>query len=112
MTQPKMLTAHDLAEKAGITPAKLRRILRSKFNRAGKTEVGQKRNEYRFDSTDPLVKEIIAQVKGKPSDKAKDNEKAPTKPQTKTQKPKATKTVKPTDNKEGGEANGDSAANA
>ncbi len=96
MTQPKMLTTHDLAEKAGITPTRLRRILRSKFNRAGKTEVGQKRVEYRFDTSDPLVKQIIAQAKVKPADKAKDTKKnAPAKGQPKSQKPKAVKTEAP-----------------
>jgi len=36
----------------------------------------------------------------------------PVKKQPKTQKPKTTKTGKPTDIKEGGEANGDTAASA
>jgi len=84
MTQPKTLTAHDLAEKAGITPTKLRRLLGNKFNRAGKTEVGQKHIEYRFDPNDPVVKQILTQAKIKPTDKGKDTKKAPAKGQPRT----------------------------
>jgi len=114
MTQPKMLTAHDLAEKAGITPAKLRRLLRSKFNRAGKTEVGEKRVEYRFDPNDPVVKQIIAQVKGEPVDKTKDAKKTtPAKGQPKTQKPKVTKTGENNElAQKGGEGDDNQAANS
>jgi hypothetical protein len=113
MTQPKMLTAQDLAGKAGITPAKLRRLLRNKFNRAGKAEVGQKRMEYRFDPNDPLVKQIVAQVKGKPADKEKDaQKKAPAKGQPKTQKPKATKSEASDKSvQKGGESDDNKAAN-
>jgi hypothetical protein len=113
MTQPKMLIARDLAGKAGITPAKLRRLLTNKFNRAGKTGVGKKRVEYRFDSSDPLVKQIIAQAKGKPADNAKDTkEKAPVKRQLKSQKPKAVKTEELSESvQKGGEGDDNKAAN-
>ena len=48
MTETKMLTTTDLAEKAGLTPTELRKLLRKEFNRAGKTKVEGNRMEYRF----------------------------------------------------------------
>ena len=56
MAETKMLTAKDLADKAGITPAELRKLLRKDFNRVGKTQAEGKRMEYRFASNDPVVK--------------------------------------------------------
>lgn len=67
----ELLTAKDLAEKAGITPLELRKLLRKNFNRAGKTKVEGNRMEYRFDTNDPIVKQIIDRVKSKPDEKPK-----------------------------------------
>ena len=39
MAEVKMLTAKQLAEKAGISPTSLRKLLRNEFNRTGKTKV-------------------------------------------------------------------------
>lgn len=69
MTEVKMLTVKDLAEKAGISPMELRKLLRKEFNRAGKTKVKGNRTEYRFNPNDPTVKQIIDRVKGKPDKK-------------------------------------------
>jgi hypothetical protein len=63
MTEVKMLTAKQLAEKAGVSPADLRKLLRKEFNRAGKTKVEGNRMEYRFASNDPIVKQIIEKAK-------------------------------------------------
>lgn len=63
MAEPKMLTARELAVKAGISPAVLRKLLRQEFNRAGKTTVEGNRSEYRFNPSDPVTKQIIARVK-------------------------------------------------
>ena len=71
MIEIKMLTARDLAEKAGISPVELRRLLRSEFNRAGKTKVEGNRMEYRFASNDPTVKQIIEKVKNQQVEKSK-----------------------------------------
>jgi len=71
MAEVKTLTARDLAEKAGISPAGLRKILRSEFNRAGKTKVEDNRMEYRFDPNDPIVKQIIDRVKSLQKEKSK-----------------------------------------
>jgi hypothetical protein len=72
MAETKMLTANDLAEKAGLTPVELRKLLRKEFNRAGKVKVEGNRMEYRFAPNDPIVKQIIqktkAQIAGKPKD--------------------------------------------
>ena len=77
MAEVKMLTAKDLAEKAGISPTDLRKLLRKEFNRAGKTKVEGNRMEYRFDPNDPTVKRIIDRVKGQPAEKPKtENSKA------------------------------------
>ena len=62
MAEIKMLTARDLAEKAGISPVELRKLLRKEFNRSGKTKVEGNRMEYRFDSNDPIVKQIIEKL--------------------------------------------------
>ena len=85
MAETKLLTAKDLADKAGITPAELRKLLRKEFNRVGKTQVEGKRMEYRFASNDPVVKQIIQKVKAQAEEKAKEAEKADTteeKPET------------------------------
>ena len=71
MAEVKTLTARDLAEKAGISPAGLRKILRSEFNRAGKTKVEDNRMEYRFDPNDPIVKQIIDRIKSLQREKSK-----------------------------------------
>ena len=63
MTEVKMLTAKQLADKAGISPAELRKLLRKEFDRAGKTKVEGNRMEYRFASNDPIVKQIVAKAK-------------------------------------------------
>ena len=63
MAETKMLTAKDLADKAGITPAELRKLLRKEFNRVGKTQVEGKRVEYRFAPNDPVVKKIVDKAK-------------------------------------------------
>jgi 3-hydroxyisobutyrate dehydrogenase-like beta-hydroxyacid dehydrogenase len=63
MTEVKMLTAKQLAEKAGVSPADLRKLLRKEFNRAGKTKVEGNRMEYRFASNDPTVKQIVEKAK-------------------------------------------------
>jgi len=67
----QLLTAKDLAEKAGIRPVELRKLLRKEFNRAGKTKVEGNRLEYRFDPNDPIVKQIVDRVKNKPDEKPK-----------------------------------------
>ncbi|MBA7507649.1 hypothetical protein ES706_06369 [subsurface metagenome] len=67
----ELLTAKELAEKAGISPTELRKLLRKEFNRAGKTKVEGNRLEYRFDSSDLVVKQIIDRAKGKPAEKPK-----------------------------------------
>jgi hypothetical protein len=58
-----MLTARELAAKAGISPAVLRKLLRQEFNRAGKTVVEGNRSEYRFNPNDPVTKQIITRAK-------------------------------------------------
>ncbi len=63
MAESKILTARELAVKAGITPAALRKLLRQEFNRAGKTVVEGNRSEYRFNLSDPVTKQIIARAK-------------------------------------------------
>lgn len=70
MVETKTLTAKDLADKAGITPAELRKILRKEFNRTGKTKVEGNRMEYRFTSNDPIVKQIMEKVKSQTVEKA------------------------------------------
>ena len=67
----ELLTAKQLAEKAGISPIELRKLHRKEFNRAGKTKVEGNRMEYRFDPNDPTVKQIIDRAKGKPTEKPK-----------------------------------------
>ena len=59
----KLLTARELADKAGVSPPVLRKLLRKEFNRAGKTLVEGNRAEYRFDPNNPVTKEIIARAK-------------------------------------------------
>lgn len=74
MTQPKkLLTAKELAEKAGIKPTALRKLLRKEFKGTGKTQVEGNRVEYRFDPDDPIVKQIINRVKAKPAKKGGEN---------------------------------------
>ncbi len=74
MAETKMLTAKDLADKAGITPAELRKLLRKDFNRVGKTQVEGNRMEYRFASNDPVAKQIIEKAKAVVAEKAKEAE--------------------------------------
>ena len=59
----KSLTAGELAQKAGVSPAVLRKLLRKEFNRVGKTVVDGNRSEYRFNLNDPVTKQIIARAK-------------------------------------------------
>jgi hypothetical protein len=61
--ETKMLTARELADKAGISPTVLRSLLRKEFNRAGKTLVEGNRAEYRFNPNDAVTKQIIARAK-------------------------------------------------
>ena len=68
----ELLTAKDLAEKAGISPTDLRKLIRKKFNRFGKTKVEGNRMEYRFDPNDPIVKQILTRVKELTAEKAKE----------------------------------------
>jgi len=67
----ELLTAKDLAEKAGISPADLRKLIRKEFNRAGKTKVEGNRMEYRFNPSNPIVKQIIDRVKRQQAEKSK-----------------------------------------
>jgi hypothetical protein len=53
--EAKLLTARELAIKAGISPAVLRKLLRQEFNRAGKTVVEGNRAEYRFNPNDSVT---------------------------------------------------------
>ena len=69
MTEVKMLTTKQLAEKAGISPAELRKLLRKEFDRAGKTKVEGNRMEYRFASNDPIVKQIVEKAKAPAAEK-------------------------------------------
>ena len=41
----ELLTAKGLAEKAGIRPSNIRKLLRKEFNRAGKTNVKAKQTK-------------------------------------------------------------------
>jgi len=59
----KLLSARELAVKAGVSPAVLRKLLRKEFNRTGKVLVEGNRSEYRFDLNDPVTKKIIARAK-------------------------------------------------
>jgi len=77
MVETKMLTAKDLAEKVGITPAELRKILRKEFNRKGKTKVEGNRMEYRFISNDPVVKQIIQKAKAQVKEKSAEGKSQP-----------------------------------
>ena len=73
----QLLTSKDLAEKAGISPVELRKLLRKEFNRTGKTKVEGNRMEYRFDPSDPIVKQVIDRVKNKPDEKPKSEKTEP-----------------------------------
>jgi len=61
--EPKLLSARELAVKAGVSPAVLRKLLRKEFNRVGKTVVDGNRSEYRFNLSDSVTKQIIARSK-------------------------------------------------
>lgn len=81
MAETKLLTARQLAEKAGIDHRVLRRIIRKCFKGIGKTQVEGKRSEYHFDPNDQTTKDILAKVKElKP--------KGQTKTEVKKEKPK------------------------
>ena len=67
----ELLTAKQLAEKAGISPIELRKLLRKEFNRAGKTKVEGNRMEYRFAANDPIVKQIVEKAKTLAEEKGK-----------------------------------------
>lgn len=67
----ELITAKDLAEKAGVSPVELRELLRKEFNRFGKTKVEGNRLEYRFAPNDPIVKQIIDRVKSQLNEKPK-----------------------------------------
>lgn len=78
--EAKLLTARELAEKAGVSPAVLRKLLRQEFNRAGKTIVEGNRAEYRFNPNDAMTQQIIARAKAlkeKPKEPQTSNEKPP-----------------------------------
>jgi len=60
--ETKLLTAKESAEKAGISPQVLRKILRKEFDRAGKTLVAGTRAEYRSDPDDSVTEHITARV--------------------------------------------------
>ena len=81
MVEIKMLTARDLAEKAGITPVELRRLLRREFNRVGKTKVEGNRMEYRFTPNDPILKQIVGKAKAVVAEKAQEGQTAEEKPE-------------------------------
>jgi DNA-binding transcriptional regulator YhcF (GntR family) len=61
--ETKLLSARELAQKAGVSPAVLRKLLRKEFNRAGKVLVEGNRSEYRFNLSDPVTKQVIARTK-------------------------------------------------
>ena len=63
--EPKMLSAKELADMAGIPPTALRRILRKHFNGVGKAKVNgdDKPAEYRFEAGSQTVKDILAKAK-------------------------------------------------
>ena len=61
--ETKLLTARELAEKSGVSPAVLRKLLRKEFNRAGKTFIEGNRAEYRFNLNDAATKQIIVRTK-------------------------------------------------
>jgi len=61
--ETKLLTARELAQKAGVSPAVLRKLLRKEFNRAGKTVVEGNSSEYRFNLNDAMTKQVIARAK-------------------------------------------------
>lgn len=67
----ELLTTKGLAEKVGISPTELRKLLRKEFNRAGKTKVEGNRLEYRFDPNAPIVKQIMDRVKSQSNKKPK-----------------------------------------
>jgi DNA-binding transcriptional regulator GbsR (MarR family) len=67
----ELLTVRQLAEKAGISPTNLRRLLRKEFNRVGKTKVEGNRKEYRFAANDPIVKQIVERAKTLAAEKSK-----------------------------------------
>jgi len=65
------ITVKQLAEKAGISPVELRKLLRKEFNRFGRTKVEGNRMEYRFDPNDPIVKKIMDKIKCQQAEKSK-----------------------------------------
>lgn len=75
--ETKLLSARELAQKAGVSPAVLRKLLRKEFNRACKTVVEGNRSEYRFNLNDAVTKQIIA--------RAKELKEQPKEPQTSTE---------------------------
>jgi hypothetical protein len=81
MAEPKMLTASELADKAGESPAMLRKLLRTEFDRAGKTKVEGNRMEYRFNSNDPLVKKIVGRAKSQVTQNAQQEQTKEGKPE-------------------------------
>ena len=61
--ETKSLTARELAQKAGVSPAVLRKLLRKEFNRTGKVLVEGNRSEYRFNLNDAVTKQVITRAK-------------------------------------------------
>lgn len=61
--ESKLLSARELAVKAGVSPAVLRKLLRKEFDRTGKVLVEGNRSEYRFNLNDSVTKQVIARAK-------------------------------------------------
>ena len=64
-TEEKFLTAKDLAKMAKVEPGQLRRCLRTHFSgRITATKGDNGLKTYRIPAKDPVVKEILAKLKG------------------------------------------------
>jgi len=64
-TEEKFLTAKDLAKMANVKPGQLRRCLRTHFSgRITTTKGDNGLKTYRIPANDPVVKEILAKLKG------------------------------------------------
>ncbi|MGA9049013.1 MAG: hypothetical protein WB588_08470 [Dehalococcoidia bacterium] len=77
--ETKSLSAKELAQKAGVSPAVLRKLLRKEFNRVCKVPVEGNRSEYRFNLNDAITKQVIA--------RAKELKEQPKEPQVSDEKP-------------------------
>jgi len=70
-TEEKFLTSKDLGKMANVEPRELRRCLRTHFASRISTVKGDNgMKTYRIKAKDPIVKEILAKLKGN-GDKAK-----------------------------------------